>query len=218
MGKSDPIVFSKYYESILKICKKESLESVCFLGFQGPDIFTNSIFSNFKEFHDLKLNSWNINDKKWEITTGKFDLVVCTRCAYFSKDPLHFMLECHRILKPGGKILVDWGLGDHWRFKNYKIGWVKDGEHEAFYNDDNFLWSCIWDDIFLNHPEYLKFSQWVKKFGYNNVEDAIKKEVQAILHLNEVDNLFSTNIDMISLWEESPQMYVILTGEKKETI
>ena len=215
MGKSDPIIFSKYYE-VLSTLKQKRFDRVCFLGYQGSNSFTNSIDSDFKEFHDLQLNNWNINDKNWKITEGRFDLVICTRCAYFSKAPAQFMIECHRILKPGGKILVDWGLGDHWRFKNYKIGWAKAGEHEFYYNDDNFLWSCVWHDKFMEHPEYLKFSHWAKKFGYDDVKLAIQEEVPQILNLQDISNLFSMNVDIITLWEESPQMYIIMLGEKKE--
>ena len=45
------------------------------------------------------------------------------------------------------EIFLDWGLGDHWRFKNYKVGWFKDGEHEWFYNKtSNDLYIRLFND------------------------------------------------------------------------
>ena len=177
-------------------------------------MLTNSIKSNFKEFYDLQINNWNINDKNWNIESQKFDLVICTRCPYFAKNPEDFMSECKRILKPGGHILVDWGLGDHWRFKDYKVGWVKDGEHEYAYKNDNFLWSCIWDDSFVNHDEYLRYESWVKKFGYKDLKLSIFKETPKVSNFNDISNGFDLSYDMIALWEEAPQLYIILYGNK----
>jgi len=208
VGKSDPYVFG-FYKSLLPDC---FYESVALLGSQKDNSFTASIKCQEKDFYDLGLDNWNINDENWKINK-KYDLVVSTRCPYFSKDPKLFIEKCLSILKPGGTALLDWGLGDHWRFDNYKIGWVKDGEHEYAYEEDNFLWSTIWHDSFTQHPEYQDFQNNIKKLGYENVETAMREEVPAILDLKDLANI-NLRANILSLWPESPQLYIcILVNE-----
>tara|TARA_X000001388_G_C2211961_1_gene115560 strand:- start:64 stop:702 length:639 start_codon:yes stop_codon:yes gene_type:complete len=211
MGRSDPIVFSNYSGMI----PDKNYKSVCFFGFTGPNDFTKTIRSKYTFFFDINLNSWNINDDHWIIGDHKFDLIVCTRCPYFSQDPKAFFRKCHEILLPGGQIFVDWGLGDHWRFSDYKIGWKKGEEHEYAYFDDNFLWSTVWHESFENHPEFLKFEKWVEKFGYKDVKKAIEEEVPVITNLGDVNHLFNFSYNLLTLWEEAPQLYIMLLGDKK---
>jgi len=217
MGKSDPHIFSKYL-GILETAERESFGKTCFLGFQGANLLVRSIPHEFSYFYDLMTNGWNINDEIWNIEKESFDTVICTRLAYFSKDPAAFFEKCYNILKPGGILLVDWGVGDHWRFKDYKIGWVKNGEHEHAYEDDNFLWSCVWDDSFLQHPEYKKFSTWVDKHGYKDVKSAIENEVPNVFTVQEACSLFNIKVDMLALWEDLPQLYIILCCTKPEDL
>jgi len=208
VGKSDPYVFG-FYKSMLP---DRFYESVALLGNQKDNSFTASIKCQEKDFYDLGLDNWNINDENWKINK-KYDLVVSTRCPYFSKDPKAFIEKCLSMLKPGGTALLDWGLGDHWRFDNYKIGWVKDGEHEYAYEEDNFLWSTIWHDSFTQHPEYQDFQNNIKKLGYENVETAMREEVPAILDLKDLANI-NLRANILSLWPESPQLYIcILVNE-----
>ena len=130
MGKSDNIIFGIYMSKINEWLGTLEFQNIAFLGQAGENPLSEVISSTGKrDFFDLSLNNWNINDKDWEIENNSYDLIVCTRCAYFAKNPLDFITKCHGLLKPGGSMLVDWGLGDHWRFENYKVGWVKDGEH-----------------------------------------------------------------------------------------
>jgi len=162
----------------------------------------------------LQLKNWNINNDNWKIDK-KYDLVVSTRCPYFSKDPKKFIDNCLEILNPGGTLFLDWGMGDHWRFENFKIGWVKDDEHESAYRDDNFLWSTVWHDSFLEHPEFIKFQNNVEKLGYNrdNTKNDIMKEVPIILDLEEIKNL-NPYVHLFSLWEDKPQIYIALIIKK----
>lgn len=210
MGRSDPIVFSHY----LSLIPNRNYEKVCFLGFTGPNNFTKEIPSKFTYFFDISLNDWNINDDDWKMGKTKYDLIVCTRCPYFSKDPAIFFKKCFEMLSPGGLILVDWGLGDHWRFEDYKIGWKKGDDQEYAYFEDNFLWSTVWDDSFLKHPEFLKFEKWVKKFGYDSVKESIMNEVPSVTSLADVNHLFNFRYNLLTLWEEKPQLYIMLLGEK----
>ncbi len=215
MGKSDPILFNKY----LNMIPDGTFENVAFLGFGKKSIFTEKVKGVNKDYFDLRpedsdIKEWNINNESWNIDK-KYNLVVCTRCAYFAKDPKKFISQCHEILKPGGYLIVDWGLGDHWRFDNYKVGWVKDGEHEYAYKPDNFLWSCIWDDYFLNDFDFGWFSENVKKFGYEDIKKAIYEEVPAIISLSYIFKFFDVQYSMVPLWPEKPQLYTILLCRKR---
>lgn len=209
MGRSDPIVFSSYLNTL----PKKKYERVCFLGFSSSNSFTDSIDANVRYFFDISLNGWNINDKNWNIGND-YDLIVCTRCPYFSKAPLDFFKKCHEALRPGGLIFADWGLGDHWRFDDFKIGWVKNNSHEFAYFDDNFLWSSVWHDSFLEDKNFKEFSKRVKKFGYKDVKKSIFEEVPSVIDLSDVNHLFNIGYNLLTLWEDSPQLYIILLGEK----
>jgi SAM-dependent methyltransferase len=211
MGKSDPIIFNAYRNAL----EDRLYNSVGFFGNSKASQFTDSIQANKKSYFDLELDNWDINTFPYK-TRKKFDLIVCTRCAYFSSNPEKTIDEFYRLLKPGGTLLIDWGVGDHWRFENYKVGWVKDDQHESHYSETNYLWSCVWDDGFLNHPEFIKFSTWVRKFGYNDIKSAIFKEVPKILEMKYVGEKFNTICGLLALWEESPQLYFILVCKKRE--
>lgn len=245
MGRSDPVIFKKYLEclGVIELADKyadlrgawhrhERWETfindgwqytigknffgdVAFLGWSKQDLFTTNIICNSATYYDLMLGNWNINDDDWHIEDEKFDAVFCTRTPYFAKDPQSFIEKCYKILKPGGRILVDWGLGDHWRCENYKIGWVKGAEHESCYEDDNFLWSAVWDDSFLKNKDYEIFEEYVKKFRYNDVKKSVFEEVPSILQLSSIKKLFNVNCELMALWPESPQLYIIIYGTKK---
>ena len=113
MGRSNPHVFNFY----LSFLENKVYDSVGFFGQDGENDFSRAIPSKNKYFYDLSLKNWNINVFPYP-KSRKFDLIVCTKCAYFSKSPDKTVSEFSDMLNPGGKILIDWGLGDHWRFKN----------------------------------------------------------------------------------------------------
>ena len=70
--------------------------------------------------------------------------------------------------------------------------------------------------MFVQHPHFKKFEKWVEKFGYPDARSAIYEEVPRILNLGLVSNIFShIKINMVALWEDSPQLYIILFGKKK---
>lgn len=205
MGKSDPIVFQIYRE-VLNYHDLKKVRSVAFLGFSGENSFTQSVSGNIRDFYDKSIGNWNINDD-WNL--GKsYDLIICTRCAYFSKDPDLFIEKIKMHLSTDGCALVDWGLGDHWRFKKYKIGWVKDQEHEYAYGEDNFLYSCMWNDFIMNHEETKNFWSAVCQgnFGYSLNQDLtqiVKKEIISLVDYK------TKNLTVRFLWPESPQLYIV---------
>jgi|TARA_R110002020_G_scaffold46994_7_gene134069 SAM-dependent methyltransferase len=200
MGRSDPYIFSFYRNSI------RPTGDTALLGFTN-----NSFFGG--DLYDLRLGNWDINSD-WQLDK-KYDTIICTRCAYFAKQPEQFIERCYNSLNDGGRLYVDWGLGDHWRFDDYKVGWVKNGEHEYAYKDDNFLWSTIWDDSFLENEQFNVFSQRVKKFGYEDMKKEIFEEVPKVLIAEDVEKYFSTSYSLMALWEDNPQIYILLCGVKR---
>lgn len=203
MGKSDSIIFEEYK----KILGNVRASSAAFLGFPKENLLTLSIDVPIKHFYDLSIENWNINDD-W-LLKQKYDLIVCTRCAYFSKNPQLFIEKCKQHLTPNGHALIDWGLGDHWRFKDYKIGWVRGGEHEFAYNQNNFLYSCFWNEELTNHSEVQVFWNAVKNnstFGYKDTDtlnDVVRREVPELVEYD------CKKIATKFLWPESPQLYIM---------
>ena len=159
--------------------------STALLGFTNNKWFDGDLY-------DLQLGNWNINSE-WELSK-KYDTIIC--------------------LNDGGKLYVDWGLGDHWRFKDYKIGWVKNKKQEYSYHEDNYLWSTVWDDSFINNPEYNKFEQRVSKFNYTDVKKAIHKEVPSLCQIKSIKKYFNLSYNMLALWNDMPQLYILISGEK----
>jgi len=212
MGKSDPYIF-RFYASQLKSLE---YDSVGFFGQKEENMFSMIIRAKTRFFYDLSLNNWDINSFPYDIE-NQFDLIVCTRCAYFSKDPKKMLREFELMLKPGGKILIDWGYGDHWRFKDYKVGWIKNNEQEWAYKENNYLWSGYTSDAMFLNDEYLKFQNSCKKFNYKNIRDAIFGEVPVILRKEDVVdlNLVIKSENYMFLWPALPQLYVCLLLEKK---
>lgn len=202
MGKSDPYVF-KEYENLISGLESNS---TAFLGFSSENSFTRKVSGSVRDFYDLSLGNWDINDE-WFLDR-KYNLIVCTRCAYFSKDPQKFIDKCKEHLKPGGHALIDWCLGDHWRFDKYKVGWIKDGEHEFAYKDDNFLYSCFWREDLLEDENVKNFWKNVREsnLGYQEescLQSIIEKEVPKIVQYK------TERLTCVSLWPERPQLYIV---------
>ena len=84
MGKSDSFVFKEYL-NVLNEYNNDSIKSVAFLGFPKENDFTLHVNGKIRHFYDLSLKNWDINSN-WKLKQN-YDLIVCTRCAYFSKNP-----------------------------------------------------------------------------------------------------------------------------------
>ena len=204
MGRSDPLIFKEYLQVLSNV--QSNITSVAFLGFSGESHFTRCINVPNRDFYDLSLGNWQINSD-WNLDR-KYDLIISTRCPYFSKNPEVFVEKCKESLNPGGYALIDWGLGDHWRFDNFKVGWNRNLEVEYAYEPENYLHSCFWNEKIASHPEAEAFWRAVLKnsFGYSDSEtldQVVKREVSAIVS-------YKTEVTRIKfLWPESPQLYII---------
>jgi len=203
MGVSDAIVKPFYKKHI-----NPMRENVALLGWDNNSLFKGDLY-------DLSLGNWDINSK-WELPK-KYDAIICTRCAYFAKDPEDFIKRCYDSLNDHGLLYVDWGLGDHWRFPEFKVGWLdtKTGKQEHAYTDGNYLWSMIWNDGFSKIPECKLFEDEIKKKGYLSLKSAVEDEVPAILHTDTMSKYFSYGYDFLTVLKPYLQMYVLVSGVKK---
>ena len=182
---------------------------VALLGFTNNEYFDGDLYDRQKQ-------NWEINGK-WKLNK-MYNTIICTRCAYFSKDPEDFIKRCRENLNSGGRLYVDWGIGDHWRFQNFKVGWVKDGEHEFAYGSDNLLWSGVWDDSILDHVECKKFQNEIQKKGYGrDLKKYIYDEIPHVIELSSINRYFRTEYSVLTLTNPLPlTMYVLIKGEKIE--
>ncbi len=196
MGKSDPYVFN-WYQRNISVARGSR---VLFLGQPGHNAFTSSLEVH-AEFRDITLGNWDINDGLR--VEKRYDAIVCTRCAYFSSDPDRFLTECS---EAADLVFVDWGLGDHWRFPKYRVGWRDQSEHEyADYGGKrNFLHSTVWRSDFTAHPQVQRFESLISRYGYSSLESAVRGEVPRVLELDS-----SWRCDFLTLWPESPQLYIL---------
>ena len=64
MGKSDPLVFN-FYKDVLD--QNNQYESIGFFGFPGANTFTDWFISETKNYYDIALSNWNINEFPYEI-------------------------------------------------------------------------------------------------------------------------------------------------------
>lgn len=220
MGKSNDIVFSWYRKHL----HEYRFERVLVLGAPTFDAFTSTIDSDDFGFYDLCSIEypWNINDDIWNFKYDQYDLIVCTRCPYFAKDANAFLEKCNKHLRKNGIIFLDWGLGDHWRQEPYKVGWIVDDHHEKVIYGEKVspLYSCAWLKIFEVNAAAIDFRKNIRKFSYYDNEkkltQIIEEEVPSILDLyNLPNNLELKDYNLLSLWPDAPQLYILTIFEKK---
>jgi len=214
MGRSD-VSLKPVYAKLIKVIQNHFQQHITVAVLGSPSAyFVSDMLANATcEFFDLQLHNWDINTD-WNLGK-KYDVILSTRCPYFAKYPQIFVEKCHAHLESGGAVLLDWGYGDHWRFSDYKIGWAKDNEQEYCYGKTNYLWSGVWDDSFLDNCQFQKFAKWVQKLGYKDVKEAIFTETPTVLPLMCINSYFDTQVELLALWEDCPQLYVFIVGFKK---
>ena len=204
MGRSDPFVFQWWAGQL-----PQELGRTAFLGQAGPNSFSQQLFSEGQDFYDLMLGNWEINSS-WNIPHEMYDTVICTRCPYFASDPGGLIKKCLSITRRGGTVFLDWGLGDHWRFPMFKVGWVRGGEHErvTFGTHVSMLYSCFWDVSLENDLNVVEFRRRLGRFGYTDDQplgEIIRQEVPAILGLSSCG---PARVNTLFLWPEAPQLYI----------
>ena len=222
MGKSDPYVYRFYLDNLFDHPNfdENKIRKVGFFGFRGESNFTSMIPGEERYFYDLSLSNWDINEFPYRCEKD-LDLIICTRCAYFAKDPVLMMESFYDLLKEKGIILIDWGLGDHWRFENYKVGWLKNGEQEWAYREENYLWSSLtcadkYQRDINNLDGVKEFSRNIRNFGYEDIWEAINLEVPKKIFLNDIVKIgFNFKLTSLSLWPERPQLYFLLVAIKE---
>lgn len=198
MGKSDGLI-KPFYNKHIKPSGETAL-----LGFTNNSWYKGDLY-------DKALGNWEINSE-WKLDK-QYDTIICTRCAYFAKDALEFIERCCSNLKDGGRFYIDWGLGDHFRFKKFKVGFKKNGEHEYCYGDTNFEWSTIWSQDLEQDPQVKLFKKRIAKYGYHGALSVhIDLEVPNVLDLATLK--MDHSVYTLALWEDMPQLYILLEGIK----
>ena len=202
MGLSNKFVLPFYRDNIVKSGKVGYLGDV---GIGEGDCY------------DLSLGNWDINSD-WELPR-RYNTLICTRTAPFSKDPLDFITRCYKSLEAEGKLYVDWLYGEHWRFPLFKVGWLRQGEHEYAYGEENHLWSGVWDESFTESPEVRKFFSEIAAGGFYSDEtvlrDLVKVEVPSMLELKEIEAMFNTRCHFLYCNVVAPSLYVLLECSKR---
>lgn len=212
MGKTDGKLVPIYREAYNAITFDLSVPRVACLGFRKKPSW---IKHRYVDCYDKETNGWDINHDT--DLNGKYDVIVCTRTAYFSSDPESFLQFCHRNLADNGRILVDWGLGDHWRYDTFKIGWVKNGEVEQAYFEGNFLWSTMWEPSWSADHECQMFLDWCRPHGYRDLSEAIYAEVPHVMSYDIFKKYFvPSELSFHAFWPEAPQLYILSSGIKNE--
>lgn len=206
MGKSDGVILPWYAERMRHIAGMR----IAFLGQTGPNLLTHFLQPSEAHYYDFALGNWDINQETdWSI--ADVDAIVCTRSAYFSNRPEHFIERCLSSVPRGAPVLIDWGLGDHWRHPRYMVGW-KNGDEQVFaqYDRPHPLVSTFWMPEFADHPAASQFSRMISRFGYGDeLEKIVFDEVPAVATCPR-----PSSWDMTALWEESPQLYILTEFQK----
>ena len=210
MGVSDSILYrpSGLYGSIKPKGK------VALFGFLDNNKFQGDCY-------DLQLGNWDINSD-WKLGQ-KYDTIICLRTAYFAKDPHDFIKRCYDHLNEGGKLYVDWGYGDHWRYENFKVGWVLDSEHEQAYKEGNYLWSGVWDDSFLQDKEFNYFIKAIDEsfvLHHVDIKYSVYKETPSVIILDDIKEYFdNVSYSIRTLWTTaSEEWYSSLPEEVQATV
>ena len=70
--------------------------------------------------------------------------------------------------------------------------------------------------IFYGQQYGQLFENRIKKYGYNDLETALKNEIPSIFHIDNDASLLEkcVKIDALSLWDENPQLYILTIFKK----
>ena len=213
MGKSDTFLFQIYQDFLKRHLPDTKIERIALLGFSHENAFTRGLPQSERDLYDIQLGNWDIK-KDWTLTRADYDMIVCTRCAYFT-DPGGFIERCMAHLRPGGIAFVDWGLGDHWRFPEFRVGWIGPGEaiHEyAIYDGTKqYLEGAVWSRSLESQPASMQFRDLIRIYGYNDARtlgQIIEDEVDRYMDLDVLGSSLIAS-ESVCLWPESPQLYIL---------
>lgn len=222
MGRSDPIILPWYERMIRTHCKPRMNDRVAFLGFSHANQLVNALRNDFKacDLYDLQLDNWNINGD--DTIIGQYDLIVCTRCAYFACDINSFMSSIMSHLSVDGCAFIDWGYGTHFATSDgsFMVGWhdVKTDRFvvTTYANVSAPLRSGYWCMSLDHHPASRLFRDRIRTKGYDDnrtLREIISDEVP---HLVIDDDIIIKPyaIDALCLWCDRPQLYVACAFRK----
>jgi 2-polyprenyl-3-methyl-5-hydroxy-6-metoxy-1,4-benzoquinol methylase len=99
----------------------QTLCSMAALGWQSEGIDTDPVAVQVANAKGLTVRQGTL--QSLQFTTGSFDSVVMNHVIEHVHDPLSLMKECHRILKPGGRLIVVTPNIRSWGHRVYKQYW-----------------------------------------------------------------------------------------------
>jgi len=77
--------------------------SLPYKSFSGPEWIWTGLDVEGNPLADIWVAT---TDKTWDLPSESFDLVLCTEVLEHSKYPENILTEIHRVLKPGGKLIL----------------------------------------------------------------------------------------------------------------
>jgi hypothetical protein len=173
-------------------------------------------------YHEDEDKQLDINEAIENWTIDNYDIydgIVCTRVAYFSKSPIELVERLSIVGKKNCKILIDWGIGDHWRFEPLNVGWYHpDGVQEFAYASGNFLWSTVWNNDWASDSEvwdfFLAMERHDKKYDMTlgNTTNQILEEFPVVVNTRAFEKHMTGEWTHHMFWPEAPQLYHIFKG------
>ena len=103
------------------------------------DIAAGQIAENARRFPTITFRQHDVSERL-PFADGAFEVVWCSEVLEHLFDPAFALREMHRVLRPGGRLLVT--VPYHGRFKNLLIALFKWDEHFAPSNPHIRFYSC----------------------------------------------------------------------------
>jgi hypothetical protein len=97
VGKSNPFIFKEYMQTLSTQLEQKSCDSIPYMVFNKQNDLTHQINETYAhrncsyDFFDIALKNWDVNSQ-W-VRDKQYDLIDCTRCAYFSNNPSQLIDE-----------------------------------------------------------------------------------------------------------------------------
>lgn len=119
-------------------CSRGSfLEAGLSMGFQMEGVEPAANIAAAARESGLKVHTGFLQDQRFP--SASFDAVTLFEVVEHLKQPLPLLIECRRVLKTGGVLLISTGNAESWTVRHMRERWdyfqiAKDGGHISFFN------------------------------------------------------------------------------------
>ena len=133
------------------------LEEAGYHNWYGVDIKNLIVFPEINK-HPDRFHQCNFNFDRIPFADNSVDFLISTQVFEHLENGFHFARECHRILKPGGILVLSIPYGKSiqsrfkFLFKLNVIGWRKENTHINFMTNDVF--DKCWKNFRIFRTEY----------------------------------------------------------------